>query len=192
MRRAFTLIEINMAMLIMAGGILSVVGLYAFGFRENRQSREDVAATAVADAVVSQLMMAITATNITWDTFKKGYMYPPPEGEREGWGVYTDSNTGVVTKDPETMAERVFDDVMTKLGASGDVTKFPQTLVDASGMKCGLVVMHDEDSPIVRIAFRATKQPGTLLSMPLFYTEARFQGVLTDNAGNNAGGGGKK
>ena len=41
---AFTLIEVNLAMLIMAGGILSVVGLYALGFRENRQGREDVAA----------------------------------------------------------------------------------------------------------------------------------------------------
>lgn len=182
MRRAFTLIEINMAMLIMAGGILSVVGLYAFGFRENRQSREDVAATAVADAVVSQLMMAITSTNVTWQKFQEAYSLP----NSDGWGAYTDSNTGVVTKDPETMAERVFDDVMTKLGASGDVTKFPKTLVDASGMKCGLVVMHDKDSPIVRIAFRATKQPGTLLSMPLFYTEARFQGVLTNNSGGGS------
>lgn len=183
MRRAFTLIEINMAMLIMAGGILSVVGLYAFGFRENRQSREDVAATAVADAVVSQLMMAITATNITWDTFKQGYMYP----SNEGWGAYTDSRTGVVTKNPESMAENAFNGVMGKLGVSGDVAKFPKSVVEASGMSCGLVVTHEEDSPIVRIAFRATRQPGTLLSMPLFYTEARFQGVLT----NNAGGGGK-
>ena len=39
MKKAFTLIEVNLAMLIMAGGILSIVGLYAFGFRENRHSR---------------------------------------------------------------------------------------------------------------------------------------------------------
>ena len=76
---------------------------------------------------------------------------------------------------------------MSKLGISGEVAQFPSDVVNASGMSCGLVVMHDTDSPIVRIAFRATKQPGTLLSMPLFYTEARFQGVLTDTAS----GGGK-
>ena len=51
MKKAFTLIEVNLAMLIMAGGILSIVGLYAFAFRENRQSREDVIATAMADSV---------------------------------------------------------------------------------------------------------------------------------------------
>lgn len=183
MRRAFTLIEINMAMLIMAGGILSVVGLYAFGFRENRQSREDVAATAVADAVISQLMMAITSTNITWQQFKGGFSLP---GDK-GWGEYANESTGVVTANPESMAERAFEQTMSKLGISGEVAQFPSDVVKASGMSCGLVVMHDTDSPIVRIAFRATKQPGTLLSMPLFYTEARFQGVLTDTAS----GGGK-
>ena len=36
--------------------------------------------------------------------------------------------------------------------------------------------MHDEDSPVVRIAFRATKQPGMLLAMPIYYTEVHFQG----------------
>jgi len=172
MRRAFTLIEVNMAMLIMAGGILSVVGLYAFGFRENRQSREDVAATAVADAVVSQLMMAITATNMKWTTFRNGFSFPG----REGWGEYLDS-AGTVSDDPENMAEDAFSKTMDALDySSDDVAKFPADLVNASGMSCGLVVTHEQNSPIVRIGFRATRQPGTLLSMPLFYTEARFQG----------------
>ena len=53
MKKAFTLIEVNLAMLIMAGGILSIVGLYSFGFRENRHSRVDVAATTLADSVIS-------------------------------------------------------------------------------------------------------------------------------------------
>ena len=64
MKKAFTLIEVNLAMLIMAGGILSIVGLYAFGFRENRHSREDVAATTLADSIISPLVMAISATNL--------------------------------------------------------------------------------------------------------------------------------
>ena len=61
MKRAFTLIEVNLAMLIMAGGILSIVGLYSLGFRENRQSTEDVAGAAYADAVLSPLVMALSA-----------------------------------------------------------------------------------------------------------------------------------
>ena len=38
------------------------------------------------------------------------------------------------------------------------------------------MVQHDEDSTIVRIALRATKQPGMLLAMPIYYTEVPFQG----------------
>ena len=64
LRKAFTLMEVNLAILIMAGGVLSVVSLFAFGYRENRQSREDVASAAYADAVMSPLVMACSATNL--------------------------------------------------------------------------------------------------------------------------------
>ena len=53
MKRAFTLMEVNLAIMIMAGGILSILGLYSLGYRENSQSREDVAATAKAPVAVS-------------------------------------------------------------------------------------------------------------------------------------------
>ena len=135
MRKAFTLIEVNLAMLVMAGGILSIVGLYAFGFRENRQSREDVAATALADSVMS----------------------------------------------PQSRAEGVFSSVMGAIGYEGNYRgdrSFPSAAMNGTGMSCGLVVLHEEDSAIVKIAFRAVKtdMPGQLLAMPLFYTEVRFQG----------------
>ena len=50
LRKAFTLMEVNLAILIMAGGVLSVVSLFALGYRENRQSREDVASAACQSA----------------------------------------------------------------------------------------------------------------------------------------------
>ena len=51
--------------------------------------------------------------------------------------------------------------------------------MSGTGMSCALVVLHDEDSAIVKIAFRAVKSdmPGQLLGMPLFFTEVRFQGL---------------
>ena len=176
-RKAFTLIEVNLAMLIMAGGILSIVGLYAYGYRETRQSREDVAATALADSVISPLMMAITATNLKWSVFRDAFHFP----SESGWNEYFD-NEGVVSQDPHSMAKGVFSSTMSKMsgaaeGQLGVDTSFPEAAASAAGLSCGLVVLHEKDSPIVRIAFRATKLPGTLLSMPLFYTEARFQGL---------------
>jgi len=181
-RKAFTLIEVNLAMLIMAGGILSIVGLYAFGFRENRQSREDVAAAAFADAVVSPLVMAITATNLKWSVFRNQFQYP----NQDGWAAYF-NNDGVVTTDPESMAESAYSQVLGKMrgAAKGtlDVQDFPSTARPTKPkMSCGLVVMHPKDSAVVTIGFRAvqTDKPGTLLSMPLFFTEARFQGLANE------------
>lgn len=179
MKKAFTLIEVNLAMLIMAGGILSIVGLYAFGFRENRQSREDVAATALADSVMSPLVMALSATNATWSSFRQLKNYPSDYG----WADYFNKD-GIVSQDPQSMAQRVFESVMGKGGIrhegsyEGDKS-FPFAAMSGTGMSCGLVVLHDEDSAVVRIAFRAvkTEMPGQLLGMPLFFTEVRFQGL---------------
>ena len=176
MKRAFTLIEVNLAMLIMAGGILSIVGLYAFAFRENRQSREDVAATAVADSVMSPLVCALSATNVTWSSFKVLGNYPSDNG----WGDYLDGSKGVVTQDPQSKAEDVFRSVMGSLDFDGGYDgpkEFPATAMTGTGMSCGLVVQHDKGSAVVRISCRATKLPGALLSMPMFYTEVRFQGL---------------
>lgn len=175
MKRAFTLIEVNLAMLIMAGGILSVVGLYSLGFRENRQSREDVAATSLADSVISPLVRALSATNVTWTSFRQLGNYP----NDDGWGAYFNSD-GLVKADPSSQANDAFSSVMGALKFSpGTTYPGPKEYSSASGMSPALVVLHDEDSAIVRIGFRAVKKdsPNLLMSMPLFYTEVRFQGV---------------
>lgn len=177
MRKAFTLIEVNLAMLIMAGGILSIVGLYAFGFREGRQGRDDVAASAVADAVLSPLAMAISATNVKWSSFRYLRNFP----DEKGWGEYIDRNTGVVKVDPYSKASQV-SSWLSGLQLTGDDKpdiSAALSTVQNMGLSCGIVIRHDEDSPVVSIGFRAVDQNkyGTLMSMPLFFTEVRFQGV---------------
>jgi len=173
MRKAFTLIEVNLAMLIMAGGILSIVGLYAFGFRENRQGREDVAAAAYADAVVSPLVMALSATNLSWSTFRQEFKAPG----NDGWGEYLNDD-GIVNQNPQTLAQTAFGKAMAwarSCGAQNLNEVFP-TVRSSPPLYAGLVVMHEKDSAVVSIGFRATDKSGTLMSMPLFYTEVRFQG----------------
>ena len=172
--RGFTLIEVNLAMMIMAVGALSIVGLYAFGYRESTQSREDVEATALADQVISPLVMAVSHTNQKWSVFRRGFHFP----DKSGWGAYFDGNGGV-TDDPDGKAEGAFSDTLAQLGAGGlrpSVNASFPSKGSARTMSCGLVVQHEEGSPVVRISFRATPRPGSLLAMPIFYTEARFQG----------------
>lgn len=179
MKRAFTLIEITLAMGVMATGVLAVVGLYAFGYKESAQSREDVAATALADAVLSPLTMAITATNLKWSVFRELPSYPSDEG----WGEFLDRSTGRVNGNPTARAQSDFASFMSRLagGVSGGSldcdTAFPSAALNATGLECGLVILHERNSAIVRIGFRAMKLKQSLLSAPLFYTEAKFQGV---------------
>lgn len=179
MKRGFTLIEVTLAMGVMAIGLMSVIGLYAYGFRESGQSREDVGATAVADAVLGQLTMAISATNLKWSVFKDLRSYPSDEG----WGFFVDRSSGRIREDPTSRARSDFASFMGTLagatagGSLGCDTSFPNAALDSTGLKCGLVILHEQDSAIVRIGFRAMKQRNLLLASPMFYTEVRFQGV---------------
>ena len=176
MRKAFTLIEVNLAMLIMAGGILSIVGLYSLGFRESKQSREDVTASGYADAVIGPLVMAISSTNLKWSVFRNIKDYPG----QLGWGEYLDQNTGLVSGDPSGKASSAFSGILgaVKSAAKGGL-ELNETFPSVTGYKCGLVVLHEEDSAVVSIGFRAVDENRylQLMSMPLFYTEVRFQGI---------------
>lgn len=160
--------EVNLAISIMALGILSVISLFAFGYRESSQSNEDVASAAYADAVISQLAMAITQTNLQWSTFKnhKG------QTADSGWEVYLE-NDGRVKRNIDSIARQEYARWTSQLQPSWP-NQWPAGV--AGDLKAALVVQHDEGSAIVRIGFRAAKAEQTLMSQPLYYTEVRFQG----------------
>ena len=63
MRKGFTLVEVNLAIFIMAVGVLSMCGLYSLGYRENRQSVEDVASASYADAYLAPLIHPMGLTS---------------------------------------------------------------------------------------------------------------------------------
>ncbi len=181
MRKAFTLMEVNLAILIMAGGILSIVGLYSLGFRENRQSAEDVASAAYADAVLSPLVAALSSPDVTWDQFNQ--IRPSPD--ERGWAAYFNSD-GIVVNNPEGQAKSVFLDLLAQVSASGVQAAWPSS---ASGnLMGGLIVTRKDGSAVVGLGFRAAKQAGMLLSAPLYYTEVRFQGSGRSTAAGGATG----
>ena len=69
-KKAFTLIEVNLAIFIMAGGVLAMISLYSLGFRESRQSREDVASSAMADAILNPLVVALSSRDLKWSEWQ--------------------------------------------------------------------------------------------------------------------------
>lgn len=175
-RKAFTLLEVNLAIMVMAGGILSVVVFFSLGYRENSQSREDVASAAYADAVLSPLVMALSQQDLTWSKFNSIQSKP----SEKGWAEYIDHQTGRVKSGAESLAQSAYSEVMGK--ANGSSKGLPASLPTdaAGGLTAGLVVLHQDGEGIVRLAFRAAKKESTLMSAPLYYTEVRFQGKQED------------
>lgn len=177
MKRAFTLIEVNLAIMVMAVGVLGIISLYALGYREERQSREDVASASYADAVMGPLVTALTATNVKWSVFRKIDDAPGVKG----WGEYVqEERTGKIKQNMEDIAKGAYSKTVGSLGLSGFPPSMQVSGSQAGNLKPALVVMHDEDSAVVRISFRATEKANLLFSAPLYYTEARFQGVVDE------------
>ena len=177
MRRfGFTLIEVNLAMFVMAVGTLGLVGLYAFGYRENQQSNEDVRAAAVAEMNLNAMIAALSSTNMTWEAWKGIGAQP-----ESGWGEYagdgTDSgvseNDGktptVPLKDPSSVAGKIFGDVMSAAGFSANF--------EDNGMAVAIVILPSADYRTYSISVRCGNRASTLLYQPLYYSEVYFQGL---------------
>ena len=167
MKRGFTLMEVNMAILIMSGGILAMASLFSLGYNENTKSREDVGAAALADAVMSPIVAALSQTNITWSTFNSIDNIPSDSGNTKGWGHFIDTNSGRVKSSTPSVS-----DAFSALSSVG-VGSCPSL----GKMKGGLVIRHQQNSPIIKIGFRAAAHQNQLLAAPLYYTEVHFQGT---------------
>ena len=179
MRQAFTLMEVNLAIFIMATGILGMVSLYSLGFRENSQSEEDVAATGYADVFLAPLVAKLSDTNLTWSAWcgavgsgGTGDYSLSPE---RGWEAYVqqigNSENYRVNAGCNGIADRVVGDIM---GANTSGSEFSYSKPSGDDYFYGLVATRRGST--ISLAFRASRRPQALLSLPVFYTEVHFQG----------------
>ena len=196
LKRAFTLIEVNLAIFIMAGGVLAMISLYSLGFRESRQSREDVASAALADSVLNPLVVALSSRDLTlskwrslpFKTLNSGVNAGDGSGAKiqvmpdEGWLSYFEtkgsnsSKTYYVSSDPANMANGVYSKLV---GADMTGWNLPSSVTLPQGMTFALVASREsENSPIITLAVRCVRRSlrNTLMSQPVFSTEVRFQG----------------
>jgi len=182
-RFGFTLIEVNLAMFIMAVGALVLVGLYSFGYRENQQSVEDVQAAAVAETHLNAMVAALSSTNMSWSAWRA--LGEQPSG---GWGAYAGDGTGrnSVKNDgkdglnpntsPNGTSAPVFDSVMSAAGFPGSF--------NANDLHVGIVLTPSADYRTYSVAVRCGRRPATLVYQPLYYSEVCFQGLRPDAGGN--------
>jgi hypothetical protein len=195
-KKAFTLIEVNLAIFIMAGGVLAMISLYSLGFRESRQSREDVSSAALADSVLNPLVVALSSRDLTWSQWKALPLKTLNSGADagdgsganiqvmpdEGWLSYftVEGSSGnkkyYVSSDPASTANGVYNKLV---GADRTGWNLPGSVTLPRGMTYALVASREsENSPIITLAVRCVRRSlrNTLMSQPVFSTEVHFQG----------------
>ena len=196
LKRAFTLIEVNLAIFIMAGGVLAMISLYSLGFRESRQSREDVASAALADSILNPIVIALSSRDLTWRQWKalpfrnlnsgvdtgeggSGTIQVMPD---KGWLSYFEtrgtrsSKTYYVSVDPVGKARKVYSDLVS---ADKSNWNLPSSPTLPPGMTYALVASREsENSPVITLGVRCVRKTlrNTLMSQPVFSTEVHFQG----------------
>ena len=186
-RSGFTLVEVNLAIFIMSVGVLSMCGLYALGYRENRQSEEDVYATAYADSYLAPLVAGLSSPRMKWSEWIKIGEEVTSEAQTigidarwpgRGWRDYVDTRTRNgnettyrVISNPKGKADDVFGKVKGVISASGVSVATPSM---PSGYQYGLVVTRC--GSVVQLAFRMARRTQSLISQPIFVQEIRFQG----------------
>ena len=187
-RRGFTLLEVNLAVFVMATGILTISALYSLGFRENRQSVEDVAGAAWAEAYLSPLIQGLSATNMPWSAWTEIGDEPSTSATRNrsvadgvwpraGWCAYLQSPTVNdrdiryrVVGSPRSLADSTWSGVNGKIPSpyNGAKPSIP------SDFQYALVVTRR--GTIIQLAFRLARRRETLMTLPSFVTEVRFNG----------------
>ena len=188
MKHGFSLVEVCLAMMIMGTGVLSMISLYSFGFRENRQSNEDVAEAAFADSILNPLVAALSSTNITWTSWKnirlqsvqssrEGQSYMQPSG---GWSAYVkavrdegedeeskedDEYIAVVNPGPSGKARAAYDAIKNAIQGDltgGNIESGLKDLLDLQvdgDFEWAMVISKDHvDSPVLSLAVRVVRK----------------------------------
>lgn len=187
-RMGFTLVEVNLAIFIMAAGVLAMVSLYSLGMRESRQSVEDVAVAGYADAVFAPLVAKLSATNMTWQGWTSIGSTPQGEGDKvcdgvtqggKGWADYVQKvgsdASGLYRVDSgcTAKAQQAFQEIASaSLKGSPSLSIAWPTL--PSEYFYGLVATRK--GATISLAFRASRRRDALMSQPVYYTEVHYQG----------------
>lgn len=170
-KSGFTLMEVNLAVFVMAVGVLAMVGLYPLGFRESQQSRDDVAGALLADAVLNPLVMALSSTNMTWSTWQNICGGQGRSVPANGWKAFCRGSSYAPISNPSGNA--VISKISNAYGGPGSLS-VPAS--GGSGLYYALVATQT-DVGTIRLGFRASRRAGQLFNQPFYYTEVHFQGL---------------
>lgn len=176
----FTLMEVNLAIFIMATGVLAMVSLYPLGYRENQQSRDDVWAASEADRIFNQIHAALSERSIKWDDWVKAV--EKLKGSVGNWELYCESSDGYVPKNKSQLNSLAKD----ALKYLSDIAPTKPSDLTLDSKRAYAVVVQPgrikyngvtvEDYSRVAISMRISRNSGSLFAQPVYFTEVHFQG----------------
>ncbi|MCL2104691.1 MAG: prepilin-type N-terminal cleavage/methylation domain-containing protein [Kiritimatiellaeota bacterium] len=70
-KRGFSLMEVNVAVFVMATGVLAIAALFPLGMRESILSQTDFKQAMFADYVLNIAVAAASSTNLTWQEWRR-------------------------------------------------------------------------------------------------------------------------
>ena len=179
----FSLMEVNMAIFVMAVGVLSIVALFPLGVRESTQSQSDLKQSMFADYMLSALVSAASNPGVSWNewgTWARNHSLARSD-ERDVFQI-----TGLHAK---PRFPGFLDDVVI---AAADQYNNSQsgniTLVRDKSYAVYCVPVPGDSSLIMGILVRSLHMDTSdmnndeclrrLESQPVYYAEVRFQGTI--------------
>jgi len=177
-RSGFSLIEVNMAVFVLAIGVLSMAVLYPLGLRESIQSQADLKQSMFADYILNVAVSAASRTNVSW------------KSEWSKWaGTYnmagSDAGTPMNIGDsiPQTFVLEAVNKAVAAYNAN-QLAGFKHTINQTFAMYC--VMVQGSSDRIMGIMVRSldmdtskmttSEKIKRLEAQPSYYGEARFQG----------------
>ena len=177
-RSGFSLIEVNMAVFVLAIGVLSMAVLYPLGLRESMQSQADLKQSMFADYILNVAVSAASSTNVTWS-------------EWSGWA----RTYNTVGSDSGTVLNNISDSYKALVMDAVDKAVIQYNSPLSSGLKHTInqtfaiycVMVQGSSDRMMGIMVRSldmdtsnmkpTEMVTRLQSQPTYYAEARFMGV---------------
>ena len=184
-KSGFSLIEVNMAIFVMATGVLAIAALYPLGLRESIESQADFKQVMFADYVLNVAVAAASNPNVSWTEWSAWANNYHTADVREGKPL----NANLSRDDcvPDFIWERgglktAIRDYSIAQGAVSSEHERNKTYA----IYCVLVPGFSDQTMgiMVRSLDMNTREMGDremirrLEAQPLYYAEARFQGTL--------------
>jgi len=159
----FSLMEVNIAIFVMAIGILSLVVLYPLGLRESTQGQADLKQSMCADFLLNQAVALASSTNVTWSEWRQwAQQWRPPV---QGTLSLTDSSV------PSFISSKLVVPNWTQAPSKETQYRMRCCLVPGfSDRVMGIMVVSTEQDALTSF--------NQYSNNPVYYAEAMFQGNL--------------